>query len=168
MQAAQPPAPQNPVTRSEGNYAMDAIERLKLLSSQMRLEPSEDLDIPEMGPCSRLTQAKQDAVVVSQAVMPNGQRIKLLKTLLTSACERNCFYCPFRAGRDYRRATFKPEEFAHTFMKLHQKDIAEGIFLSSGVVNGGVNTEDQLIAPCNWPTASPSILKRLTRLVCKN
>ena len=125
---------------------MDALERLKLLSSQMKLEPAEDHDIPEMGPCTHLTAAKQDAVVISHAVMPNGQRIKLLKTLLTSVCERNCYYCPFRAGRDFRRATFKPEEFARTFMLLHQKDIAEGVFLSSGVINGGVQTEDQLIA----------------------
>lgn len=117
-----------------------------MLSAQMSLEPAEDLDIPEMGPCSRLTPAKQDAVVVSQAVMPNGQRIKLLKTLLTSVCERNCYYCPFRAGRDFRRATFKPDEFARTFMLLNQKDIAEGLFLSSGVINGGVQTEDKLIA----------------------
>jgi predicted DNA-binding helix-hairpin-helix protein len=128
------------------NECMDALERLKLLSSQMKLEPAEDLDIPEMGPCTHLTAAKQDAVVVSHAVMPNGQRIKLLKTLLTSVCERNCYYCPFRAGRDFRRATFRPEEFARTFMLLHQKDIAEGVFLSSGVINGGVQTQDQLIA----------------------
>lgn len=123
---------------------MDALERLKLLSSQMKLEPAEDHDIPETAPCG-LSPARQDAVVVSHAVMPNGQRIKLLKTLLTSVCERNCYYCPFRAGRDFRRATFKPEEFARTFMLLNQKDIAEGLFLSSGVIQGGVHTEDKLI-----------------------
>jgi predicted DNA-binding helix-hairpin-helix protein len=44
-----------------------------------------------------------------------------------------------------RRATFKPEEFAHTFMALHKSGAAEGIFLSSGVVNGGMRTQDQLI-----------------------
>jgi predicted DNA-binding helix-hairpin-helix protein len=127
------------------NQSMDAMQRLRMLSAQMSLEPAEDGDITTMGACSRLAPAKQDSVVVSQAVMPNGQRIKLLKTLLTSACERNCYYCPFRAGRDFHRATFKPDEFARTFMMLYQKDIAEGVFLSSGVVNGGVQTEDQLI-----------------------
>lgn len=128
------------------NKYMEAIERLKLLSSQMRLEPAEDLDIPERGPCTHLTADRQDDVVISQARMPNGQPIKLLKTLLTSACERNCNYCPFRAGRDFRRATFKPDEFANTFMLLHQKDIADGLFLSSGVINGGIQTQDHLIA----------------------
>ena len=41
--------------------------------------------------------------------MPNGKRIALLKTMLTSACERNCAYCAFRQGRDFRRATFTPD-----------------------------------------------------------
>ncbi len=74
-----------------------------------------------------------------------GQSIKLLKTLLTSACERDCYYCPFRAGRDFRRATFKPEEFASLFMNLHRVGAAEGIFLSSGVAGGGVRTQDGLL-----------------------
>ncbi len=119
---------------------MDAIERLKLLSAQMHLEPAEDAG------CPQLSARKKDALHISNAVMPNGRTIALLKTLLTSACERNCYYCPFRAGRDFRRATFKPEEMARTFMALHQAGIAEGIFLSSGVVEGGVRTQDQLIA----------------------
>ena len=55
---------------------------------------------------------------IGLARLPNGQQIRLLKSLLTSACERNCNYCPFRAGRDFRRATFKPEEFAATFDAL--------------------------------------------------
>jgi predicted DNA-binding helix-hairpin-helix protein len=78
-------------------------------------------------------------------VMPGGKRIALLKTLLTSACERDCFYCPFRAGRNFRRATFKPDEMAKTFNELNRAKIAEGLFLSSGIAGGGVRTQDQLI-----------------------
>ena len=69
----------------------------------------------------------------------------LLKTLLSSACERDCFYCPFRAGRDFRRATFKPDEFAGLFSKLNQSGVAEGVFLSSGVAGGGIRTMDKLL-----------------------
>ncbi len=119
---------------------MDAIAQLKLLSSQMHLEPAEDAG------CPQLPTRKKDGFHVTNAVMPGGRQIALLKTLLTSACERNCFYCPFRAGRDFRRATFKPDEMAKTFMALHRAGIAEGIFLSSGVVAGGIRTQDQLIA----------------------
>lgn len=69
----------------------------------------------------------------------------LLKTLLSSACERDCFYCPFRAGRDFRRATFKPDEFSSLFMKLNQSGAASGIFLSSGIAGGGVRTQDKIL-----------------------
>ena len=69
-----------------------------------------------------------------------------LKTQLSSVCERNCFYCPFRAGRDFRRATFRPDEFANLFLSLVNARATEGIFLSSGIAGGGVRTQDQLLA----------------------
>jgi predicted DNA-binding helix-hairpin-helix protein len=118
----------------------NAVETLRLLTSQMHLEPGE-----EQG-CPQLNSKREDDVYISSAVLPNGKRIKLLKSLLTSACERNCYYCPFRAGRDFRRATFKPEEMADTFMLLHQAGAVEGIFLSSGIIHGGLTTQDKLIA----------------------
>ena len=118
---------------------MDAIGRLKLLTDQMHLEPAEDT----RPGC--FTPKQKNAVFVHPAKLPNGQSIKLLKTLLTSACERDCFYCPFRAGRDFRRATFKPDEFASLFMNLHRAGAAEGIFLSSGVAGGSIRTQDKLL-----------------------
>jgi predicted DNA-binding helix-hairpin-helix protein len=44
-----------------------------------------------------------------------------------------------------RRATFQPEEFARLFMMLVTKGIVEGVFLSSGLIGGGIRTEDKLI-----------------------
>jgi predicted DNA-binding helix-hairpin-helix protein len=126
------------------NGGMDErIVRLKALTEQMSLEPDAEysLDAPYLD----RTENCPDAVFVHPAILPNGQKIKLLKTLLTSACERDCYYCPFRAGRDIRRATFQPEEFARLFMMLATKGIAEGIFLSSGMIGGGIRTEDKLI-----------------------
>lgn len=118
---------------------METLERLKLVSSQMHLEPAEDTN------CPQLSTRKQDHVFVSDAVLPNGKRISLLKSQLSTVCERNCYYCPFRAGRDFQRATFGPEEFARLFMSLYQAQIAEGIFLSSGIVKSGMFTQDKLI-----------------------
>ena len=129
---------------------MDSLIRLQMLSSQMDFEPAEDFARPgaprvqgDPPPC--FTPKQRDAVFIHPAQLPNGRQIKLLKTLLTSACERDCYYCPFRAGRDFRRATFKPEEFASLFMDLHRTEIAEGIFLSSGVAGGGMRTQDKLL-----------------------
>ena len=123
---------------------MDDIVRLKALSEQMSFEPAEDRSAVGTPYLDRIVNCP-DAVFVHPAILPNGQRIKLLKTLLTSACERDCFYCPFRAGRDFRRATFQPEEFARLFVMLAQKGIAEGVFLSSGMTGGGIRTQDNLI-----------------------
>jgi predicted DNA-binding helix-hairpin-helix protein len=123
---------------------MDAIARLQLLSSQMHLEPAEDAHCRQVAEIPLLTK-KRDALFISHGVLPNGKRIRLLKTLQTSACERNCYYCPFRAERDFRRATFKPDEMAHTFIALNRGGIAEGIFLSSGIVSGGTNTQEKML-----------------------
>lgn len=82
---------------------------------------------------------------IQMAALPGGKRVPLLKSLLTSACERNCFYCPFRAGRDSRRVTFKPEEMAQTVMQLTQAKLIKGAFISSGIAGGGVRTQDRLI-----------------------
>ncbi len=118
---------------------MSEISRLELLTQQMHLEPAEDYN------CPQLSTRKQDDVYISKATLPNGKRISLLKTLLTSVCERNCYYCPFRSERDFRRATFQPDEFARLFMYMHKTGKVEGIFLSSGLVGGGVLSQDKLL-----------------------
>ncbi|MBI5964190.1 MAG: hypothetical protein HY863_11995 [Chloroflexi bacterium] len=123
---------------------MDSIETLKLLSSQMTFEPDGEPRVAPSAPAC-FSPKEKDQAFVHPAQLPNGQKIMLLKTLLSSACERDCFYCPFRAGRDFRRATFKPDEFAGLFSKLNQSGAAEGVFLSSGLAGGGVRTMDKLL-----------------------
>jgi predicted DNA-binding helix-hairpin-helix protein len=122
---------------------MDALEKLKLLGPATCFEPAE-----EVGNTGRVPSRSEgsDNAFIHNAVMPGGKRIALLKTLLTSACERDCTYCPFRQGRDFRRATFSPDELAALFMRLHKKGSAEGIFLSSAIAGGGPRMEDRLIA----------------------
>ncbi|MBI4732332.1 MAG: helix-hairpin-helix domain-containing protein [Chloroflexi bacterium] len=132
---------------------MDAIVRLKTLTEQMSLEQDGDASTSAFDPRSTSINAPYldktencpDAVFVHPAILPNGQKIKLLKTLLTSTCERDCYYCPFRAGRDMRRATFQPEEFARLFLTLAAKGVAAGVFLSSGMAGGGVRSQDKLL-----------------------
>ena len=123
---------------------MDALGTLSLLSGQMELEHAEESRSESAKPAC-FTPKEQRAAFVHPAQLPNGKQIKLLKTLLSSACERDCYYCPFRAGRDFRRASFKPQEFAELFMKLHQSNAAQGIFLSSGIAAGGANTQNKIL-----------------------
>jgi predicted DNA-binding helix-hairpin-helix protein len=123
---------------------MNALDTLMELSNQMELEHAEESRGEPSKPAC-FTPKEQRAAFVHPAQLPNGKNIKLLKTLLSSACERDCYYCPFRAGRDFRRATFKPQEFAELFMKLNQAKAAEGIFLSSGIAAGGANTQNKIL-----------------------
>jgi predicted DNA-binding helix-hairpin-helix protein len=131
---------------------MDTIEKLQSLGQMMALEPAEEVGASG----TALPRSPFDATAgcgagmadqfVEQAVMPGGKRIALLKTLQTSACERDCYYCPFRAGRDFRRATFTPDEMARVFDEMSRRGQAEGIFLSSGLAGGGIRTQDKLLA----------------------
>jgi len=79
------------------------------------------------------------------AASGGGRQLPLLKAMLTSACERDCNYCPFRAGRDFRRITFRPEELAQTFFAAHRSGLVEGLFLSTGIFAGGANTQNKLL-----------------------
>ncbi len=119
---------------------MEILEQLSLTQVNAGLEA----DSPREAP-SCYTPAHKD-LPITNARMPNGQTIKLLKTMVTSACERDCFYCPFRAGRDMRRATFTPDDLAKTYMTLYYAKAVEGIFLSSGIIGGGVRIQDKIIA----------------------
>jgi predicted DNA-binding helix-hairpin-helix protein len=69
-----------------------------------------------------------------------------MKTMVTTACEKNCFYCPFRAGRSKtRRVTFKPDELATAFDQMQHAKVVDGLFLSSGIIKGGATTQDKII-----------------------
>lgn len=135
------------------NWFMNALDTLADLSGQMEFEHAEEKrSAPTRGAAGGepakpacFTPKEKRAALVHPAQLPNGKQVKLLKTLLTSACERDCFYCPFRSGRDFRRATFKPDEFAGLFMKLHEARVVEGLFLSSGIAAGGANTQNRIL-----------------------
>jgi predicted DNA-binding helix-hairpin-helix protein len=110
------------------------------LSTCMDLEPAEEHGCPGVK-----NNARQDAVNIYRAKLPNGKQIALFKSLLSSVCKNDCFYCPFRVGRDFRRFSLQPDEFASLFMDLHRAGIANGLFISSGIVKSGVFTQDKLL-----------------------
>lgn len=84
---------------------------------------------------------------LSTSIRSDGKKIPIVKTLMTSACEKDCYYCATRRGRNsLRRETFKPEELAAGFNIIQQRGLAEGLFLSSGVIGGGTRTMEKTIA----------------------
>ncbi|MGQ9490846.1 MAG: radical SAM protein [Anaerolineae bacterium] len=82
---------------------------------------------------------------VSHVQTPDGRRRAVLKILQTSACQYNCNYCAFRAGRDIRRVHLTPDELARSFDLMYRAGLVEGLFLSSGVV-GTSRTMDEMLA----------------------
>lgn len=85
------------------------------------------------------------AIPVELAALPGGRRMPLLKTMLTTACERDCLYCPFRAGRDCRRVSFQADELARVFDRVYHRRIVDGLFLTTGMFGGGANTQNRLL-----------------------
>ncbi len=123
---------------------MDAVDKLRLLGPATCFEPAEE--VARARPSAAQSRVDDITRCIHDAVRPGGKPIALLKTLLTSACERDCHYCAFRQGRDFRRTTFSPDELARLFVQIHRSGLAQGLFLSSALAGGGPNTQDRLIA----------------------
>jgi predicted DNA-binding helix-hairpin-helix protein len=81
---------------------------------------------------------------VSHVVTPSGHRMAVLKVLQTSACRNDCRYCAFRAGRDFRRASFTPDELARACDLMLRAGLVQGMFLSSGIVDARSSTDTML------------------------
>jgi predicted DNA-binding helix-hairpin-helix protein len=120
---------------------MDRFARLNLTSSE-----NMPLELEGTQECAPKIHGKQyKGIPIAEVTRGGGQKMKVLKSMLTTACERNCYYCPFRAGRNTRRATIKPNELAETFMEVYRGNAVEGMFLSTGIIKGSVTTQDRLL-----------------------
>jgi predicted DNA-binding helix-hairpin-helix protein len=97
--------------------------------------------------CGSATRTRDDlGRWIYPAALPDGQRVRVLKVLMTNVCEKNCHYCGVRAGRDVPRTSFAPEELAAAFDRIHRADLVDGLFLSSGVCAGAGRTMDRMLA----------------------
>lgn len=129
------------------------LNRLIGLTAQGKFEQEDPIDhgCPitegEISPptCSKKPNKVEKIPEIFRAKKSGGGEIRLLKTVLTTACERNCNYCAFRSGRDFHREKLIPDEMAKLFNNISQAGIAEGLFLSSGMVGGGMRTQDKIL-----------------------
>src|SRR5579862_9650492 len=119
----------------------DTFQKLSLMNDFTFYEPAGDNPQAEQ----QSYQSHSLAECISSVSTPTGKK-PILKTMITTACEKNCFYCPFRAGRGkMQRVTIKPDEIAGAFDQLQRAKMADGIFLSSGIIKGGVSAQDKII-----------------------
>ncbi len=121
----------------------DTMTKLAQLGDAAIYEPAGDQ--PQRERRHATYQSHSLAECITHVVTPKGKK-PILKTMMTTACERNCFYCPFRAGRSkMKRMTFTPDEMAGAFDILQRANRVQGIFLSSGIIKGSVTTQDKII-----------------------
>src|SRR6266851_6968601 len=100
----------------------DALQKLDQMHDAARFEPAGDNPVNEGKRESRA----RSLPCVTHVATPGGSK-PILKTMLTTACEKNCFYCPFRAGRSKtKRITFGPDELSRGFYTLQSTGQAQG------------------------------------------
>jgi predicted DNA-binding helix-hairpin-helix protein len=121
----------------------DTLTKLAQLGDTTHYEPSGDQ--PQTERRRVPYQSRSIDECITNVMTPKGKK-PILKTMMTTACERNCFYCPFRAGRSKtQRVTFTPDEMAGAFDTLQRANRVQGLFLSSGIIKGSVTTQDKII-----------------------
>ena len=138
---------------------MDTLQRVMEISPLMDVEMAAEPMSPPAGspvddangsPASSIPTARRvcaaDAFPIQKVALPNGQRMPVLKSAMTTVCENHCLYCAFRAGRDFQRHTFSPDEMAQAVVELTQAGVVRGAFLSSGVSGSRLHTQDQILA----------------------
>ena len=72
--------------------------------------------------------------------------------MMPTAAARNCFYCPFRAGRSStNRITLQPDEMARGFARIQKAGLVDGLFLSSGIISGGATAQGTILDTAGIP-----------------
>src|SRR5712692_1409259 len=121
----------------------DTLTKLAQMGEATIYEPAGDQPLQERR--HGAYQSRSLVECITNVSTPKGS-LPIVKAMLTTACERNCYYCPFRAGRSkMKRLTFSPVELAQGFDTLQRAGQVEGMFLSSGIIKGSVTTQDKII-----------------------
>ncbi len=121
----------------------DTLTKLAQMGEATIYEPAGDQPLQERR--HGAYQSRSLVECITNVSTPKGS-LPIVKAMLTTACERNCYYCPFRAGRSkMKRLTFSPDELAQGFDTLQRAGQVEGMFLSSGIIKGSVTTQDKII-----------------------
>ncbi|MEN3185986.1 MAG: radical SAM protein [Atribacterota bacterium] len=78
--------------------------------------------------------------------LPDGQRVNVLKILLSNRCIHNCFYCVNRVDRCHKEAaSFTAVELVRLFATLYHQGMVRGLFLSSAVERDAARTMTEMM-----------------------
>ena len=79
----------------------------------------------------------------------DGRCISLLKILFTNECIYDCKYCVNRRSNDVKRTSFTPEELCNLTIEFYRRNLIEGLFLSSGIINSPDHTMELIYTAIN-------------------
>jgi predicted DNA-binding helix-hairpin-helix protein len=86
------------------------------------------------------------SVGIAAVRLPGGGCVNLMRVMQTNACSLSCGYCPTFRGGNVPRVSISPDETARTFMDVHRKRLASGLFLTSGVPGRASRATDRMLA----------------------
>jgi putative DNA modification/repair radical SAM protein len=82
---------------------------------------------------------------ICHSYTPDGRCVSLLKILLTNFCIYDCAYCVNRVSSNVPRARFRTDEVVALTLDFYKRNYIEGLFLSSGIIQSGDYTMEQLV-----------------------
>jgi len=126
---------------------MNTLEKLSILADAAKYDAS----------CSSSGAVRRDSVGgrgvgstegagICHSYAPDGRCISLLKILLTNWCVYDCLYCVNRVSSDVPRARFRVDEVVQLTLDFYRRNVIEGLFLSSGIIQSADYTMEQVIA----------------------
>ncbi len=86
-----------------------------------------------------------DGTGICHSYTPDGRCVSLLKILLTNYCVYDCLYCVNRVSSDIARARFSIDEVVSLTLDFYKRNLIEGLFLSSGIIQDADYTMNQLV-----------------------
>ena len=104
---------------------MSTLEKMKILT-----------DSAQYDLCDYVNHNKSSQVNlpgIYHATGHNGCQIQLFKTLLTNKCKNDCKYCINQSKRNFTRIELAPNELAKAFLNYYNRNLVNGLFLSSGI-----------------------------------
>ena len=124
---------------------MEIIDKLRLLGADQSVA---DKDCGGSGCGVPQVRPRRDRSLlpgIYRAAVPGKGRVPLLRVLMTNVCQYDCRYCAINCHRSIERVSYEPEELVKTFLELHRRGAADGLFLSSGVAGDPAKVEARML-----------------------
>jgi len=122
---------------------MDLRRRMELLAASALADRE---GVPQLRRPSPVGRHPLASVGIAAVRLPGGGCTNLMRVMQTNACSLSCGYCPTFRGGNVPRVSISPDETARTFMDVHRKGLASGLFLTSGVPGRPARATDRMLA----------------------